>query len=194
MVTAVEAPGGPDPDRAGFTIALEAARDTVIRVSHLVPARSPDSRPDLTGHIGAAILFRPLPAHRTRISACIVKRGISRYHTWNHDGRPLASIPITARTLSVHPPIPPIAPAPAESRTLSRRGRWTQASQLMATDAYRTWQAQEIADALGITGRKPFNSLSTQLGYWARGGHLTRTVPSTYKITLPAALTAAESP
>ncbi|MFD9286570.1 hypothetical protein ACFWD7_57550, partial [Streptomyces mirabilis] len=67
-------------------------------------------------------------------------------------------------------------------------------SQIMAASAHRTWQAKEIAHALGITGRKPFNSLNTQLGYWTRAGRLTRTAPSTYKITLPETLTATSSP
>lgn len=190
MVTAVEAQGAMDPDRAGFTIALEAARDTVIRAHGIIPFPGPDGRPDLTGHIGATVLHHPLPARRPRISARIVKRGISRYHTWNHDGRPLASTPITALTLSVRPP----ALAPARTRAPGRPDRWTQVSQIMAADAHRTWQAKEIAHALGITGRKPFNSLSTQLGYWTRAGRLTRTAPSTYKITLPETLTATSSP
>ncbi|MFD3806349.1 hypothetical protein ACFWSF_01585 [Streptomyces sp. NPDC058611] len=41
MVTAVESQGS-DPDRACFAVALEAARDTVIRISGLSPEPGPD--------------------------------------------------------------------------------------------------------------------------------------------------------
>ncbi|MFZ3468921.1 IS4 family transposase [Streptomyces sp. 4.24] len=193
MVTAAETQGL-DPDRAGFTIALEAARDTVIRVSGLSPEPGPDGRPDLAGHIGAAVLLQPLPARRPRISARIVKRGISRYHTWNHDGRPLDSTPIAAIDITVRPPALPTDTAPSRPRAPDRQDRWTQVSQVMAADVHRTWQAKEIAHALGVTGQKSVNSLSTQLGYWARGGRLVRTAPSTYKITIPTTLTTTTSP
>lgn len=61
MVTAVETLPGCDPDRAGFTTALEAARDTVIRASGLTADCGPDGRVDLAGRIGAAVLHNLLP-------------------------------------------------------------------------------------------------------------------------------------
>jgi hypothetical protein len=49
MVTAVETRPGTDPDRAGFTTALEAARDTVTSATGILPNRE-DSTADLVGH------------------------------------------------------------------------------------------------------------------------------------------------
>lgn len=86
MVTAVETRPGADPDRAGFTIALEAARDSVTTATGVLP---PAIFPtDLVGHIGEAVLASLLPARRARFSVRTVKSGISRYHSWNADGRP----------------------------------------------------------------------------------------------------------
>ncbi|MGW7128869.1 hypothetical protein ACWGIA_11115 [Streptomyces bobili] len=89
-----------------------------------------------------------MPARRPRISARIVKRGISRYHTWNRDGRPLASTPITALALSVRPP----ALAPPRTRAPGKPDRWTQISQIMTTAAYRTWQAKDVLGRRGLQG------------------------------------------
>ncbi|MFF3326494.1 hypothetical protein [Streptomyces sp. NPDC002889] len=55
MVTAVETTSGCDPGRAGFTIALEAARDTVV--SSGGPAAGPSACSDLVG-----VIRRPRPA------------------------------------------------------------------------------------------------------------------------------------
>ncbi|MEU6709290.1 transposase [Streptomyces wuyuanensis] len=190
MVTAVEAHGGLDPDRAGFTIALEAARDTVI-LAVRTPAPRPDGRWDLIGHIGTSVLRHPLPDRRPRLSARIVKRGISRYHTWNRDDRPLKSTPFTAVHTQIRPPASPTEGVPA---TGTRSKQWLRVSRVLTTDARREWTIREIADALGITARKPINILSTQLAHWARAGLLTRPARATYKITFPNTLTAPTRP
>lgn len=190
MVTAMETQPGCDPDRAGFTIALEAARDTVTRATGLTPTATPDGRIDLTGRIGTAVLRNLLPARRPRISTRIVKCGISRYHTWNRDGRPRNSTPITALTTTIHPPTLPTTAPP----TSQRSSRWNQVCQIMATDPTRPWPAHDIARQLGITDPKPFNSISSQLGYWTRHGLLTRTAPNTYKLILPETLTPHPTP
>ncbi|MEU1601514.1 hypothetical protein ABZ468_55010 [Streptomyces sp. NPDC005708] len=69
MVTAVETIPGCDPDRAGFTVALEAARDTVVSLVGTTAASGPSSRSDLVGHIGARVLHALLPGRRMRLSA-----------------------------------------------------------------------------------------------------------------------------
>nr|WP_223167810.1 IS4 family transposase [Nonomuraea sp. SYSU D8015] len=84
MVTAVETMPGTDPDRASFTTALAAARDTVTAVVGVLPTSD-------TGRITTAVLTSLLPPRRPRFSARTVKSGISRYHTWNAGNRPLAS-------------------------------------------------------------------------------------------------------
>lgn len=193
MVTAVETRPGCDPDRAGFTIALEAARDTVVRAVGMTPPVLRSGRIDLVGHIGTAVLQGLLPARRPRVSTRVVKCGISRYHTWNRDDRPLASTPIVEVAIEVQPPAPPSPRAPATSPASGRQGRWVEVSQILAADPSRPLTAREIASALDITGPKPFNSISTQLGLWARRGLLDRTAPSTYRLVLPTNWTPAPS-
>ncbi|WP_304454126.1 hypothetical protein [Nocardiopsis sp. YSL2] len=62
-----------DPDRGGFAIALNAARDQVIRAQGItVPGRV-----DLVGRIGAAVLSGLLPARRDRSRPRVRKRAIS---------------------------------------------------------------------------------------------------------------------
>ncbi|WP_159049450.1 hypothetical protein [Streptomyces sp. NRRL WC-3618] len=55
MVTAVETVPGCDPDRAGVTVALEAAHDTVVGVAGTAAAATPSGRLDLVGHIGTRV-------------------------------------------------------------------------------------------------------------------------------------------
>jgi Insertion element 4 transposase N-terminal/Transposase DDE domain len=63
MVTAAETVPGTHPDRAGFTIALEAARQTLIAAEGVVTADA--SLPD---RIGRAVLDGLLPPRRPRVS------------------------------------------------------------------------------------------------------------------------------
>jgi hypothetical protein len=66
---------GIDPDRASFTIALNTARDQIIRAAAILD----DTTIDLVGHIGQAVLNHLLPTRRPRIRARIIKRAISKY-------------------------------------------------------------------------------------------------------------------
>jgi hypothetical protein len=66
---------GTDPDRASFTIALQAARDQVIQAANVIAAETID----LAGTIGRCILDDLLPARRLRVSPRAVKRPLSRY-------------------------------------------------------------------------------------------------------------------
>ncbi|TQS44114.1 IS4 family transposase [Cryptosporangium phraense] len=65
-----------DPDRAGFTTALHAARDQVIHAAGVIA----DTTIDLVGAIGRAILADLLPDRRPRTNARTVKRAISKYN------------------------------------------------------------------------------------------------------------------
>ncbi|HEY6794449.1 MAG TPA: hypothetical protein VI248_07180, partial [Kineosporiaceae bacterium] len=90
--------GGLDPDRAGFTVALEAARDSLVNATGILPAAI-GGRIDLIGVIGRAVLAHPLPARRARYSARKVKSPISRYHARPaDDDRPLVTTSIHAVT------------------------------------------------------------------------------------------------
>jgi hypothetical protein len=66
---------GTDPDRASFTIALNAARDQLIHAANVIAG----TVIDLIGTIGRHVLARLLPARRLRVSPRIVKRAISKY-------------------------------------------------------------------------------------------------------------------
>ena len=72
--TTLTAPGT-DPDRASFTIALQAARDQVIQAAGVIAGETID----LAGTIGRHILNNLLPARRLRVSPRAVKRPLSRY-------------------------------------------------------------------------------------------------------------------
>ena len=67
---------GTDPDRASFTIALNAARDQVILAAGVIPGTAID----LTGKIGRLLQADLMPSRRQRISPRVVKRAISKYN------------------------------------------------------------------------------------------------------------------
>ena len=67
---------GTDPDRASFTIALNAARDQVILAAGVIAGTAID----LAGTIGRHVLANLMPRRRLRISPRIVKRAISKYN------------------------------------------------------------------------------------------------------------------
>jgi hypothetical protein len=66
---------GTDPDRASFSVALQAARDQVIQAAGVIAG----TVIDLAGTIGRAVLNQPMPARRLRVSPRAVKRPLSRY-------------------------------------------------------------------------------------------------------------------
>jgi hypothetical protein len=72
---------GADPDRASFSIALDAARDQVI----LAAGVTAGPVIDLAGRIGERVLASLMPARRLRTSPRVVKRAMSRY---NAKGKP----------------------------------------------------------------------------------------------------------
>ena len=65
---------GTDPDRASFSIALQAARDQIIQAGGIAGTVI-----DLVGAIGRAVLDQPMPPRRLRVSPRAVKRPLSRY-------------------------------------------------------------------------------------------------------------------
>ena len=67
---------GTDPDRASFTVALNAARDQVILAAGVLPGLVTD----LAGAIGRLVLASLMPGRRLRISPRVVKRAMSRHH------------------------------------------------------------------------------------------------------------------
>ncbi|MEU0837564.1 hypothetical protein [Streptomyces sp. NPDC005969] len=71
-----------DPGRAAFTIALNTARDQIVRAAGITPL----TRVDLVGRIGAAILDDLLPTRRDRTRPRVKKRAInSKYRAVGRD-------------------------------------------------------------------------------------------------------------
>ena len=67
---------GTDPDRASFTVALNAARDQVILAAGVIAGPVTD----LAGKIGRLVLASLMPSRRPRTSPRVVKRAMSRYN------------------------------------------------------------------------------------------------------------------
>jgi hypothetical protein len=75
MTDATDSVAGLDPDRAGFTTALHAARDQIIQAAGVIAG----TVIDLVGTIGRHILAALLPERRIRTKPRIVKRSNSKY-------------------------------------------------------------------------------------------------------------------
>jgi len=65
-----------DPDRASFTIALQTARDQLVKATGVIAATAID----LVGTIGRHVLDNLLPDRRIRVAPRIVKQAISKYN------------------------------------------------------------------------------------------------------------------
>jgi len=76
MADATDTQPGIDPDRAGFTIALHAARDQIVQAAAIIA----DTTIDLVGAIGRLVLANLLPNRRVRTSPRVVKRAISKHN------------------------------------------------------------------------------------------------------------------
>ena len=76
MTDATDSVPGTDPDRAGFTVALSAARDQLV----LAAGITTETVIDLVEAIGRHVLAHLLPARRVRTKDRIVKRAISKYN------------------------------------------------------------------------------------------------------------------
>ena len=67
---------GTDPDRASFSVALNAARDQVALAAGVLAGPGTD----LAGTIGRLVLASLMPPRRARTSPRVVKRAMSRYN------------------------------------------------------------------------------------------------------------------
>lgn len=75
MADATSTRPGLDPDRAGFSIAYQIARDLLVQASNVIAG----TVIDLLGTIGRHVLANLMPARRLRVCPRIVKRAISKY-------------------------------------------------------------------------------------------------------------------
>jgi hypothetical protein len=189
-MTAAAESAGADPDRASFTIALQAARDQVTAARGVADPGDPAD----TGRIGRAVLADLLPARRPRYSARKVKCSTSRYHVRDHErgqDRPCQPVTITRVQITIRVP-PPDRPAARPRRTNQppRPGprppcpdsRRDQVTRIMASQPGQDWPGSDLASRLGV---KPRNLL-TQLAEWTRLGFLSKTGRGRYALPGPA--------
>lgn len=174
MVDAAQSRPGTDPDRYCFTIALQAARDHVVRAQGVDCA-------EVVGPIVRWVLAALLPARRLRMGTCKVKSPIWRYAERQDDGMPDRSRAVIGLGIKVREPTFPEPPLPVVSRDERRSAqvdrRRYQVLALLAVDSGRQWGAREIAHRLGdIT----LGSMYRQLSRWARAGLVHKSGPGVY--------------
>jgi hypothetical protein len=184
MTDAVESVPGTDPDRASFTVALEAAREQVIKADGVL-LESPNAAD--SSAIGPAVLDALLPKRRARVSARRVKCVMSRYAAKpdSPDERPLTSTDITHLDIGIHQ-VPSSTDDPQTSdheqtapTPTARNGRRDRTLQLLRTDPDRTWRPREIAEILNVSH---YRSLSAQLGNWVKEGLLRKVGRGAYAL------------
>ncbi|WP_326608138.1 IS4 family transposase [Streptomyces sp. NBC_01800] len=168
MAEAVESVPGTDPDRASFTVALQAARDQVIRADHVLPSPSSFA----TSGISIAVQSALLQPRRARTSARKVKCPTSRYPANPTSEHPLTSQNVTSLAVEIHT-------QPPSSAAHGRSGQRNQVLQHMRTSPHRSWHARELATALDFTH---YDSFCVQLGRWTREGLLEKIANATYKL------------
>ncbi|MFH9353864.1 hypothetical protein [Kitasatospora sp. NPDC017646] len=164
MVEAAESRPGTDPDRCGFTIAYQTARDLLIRAEGVLEQGM--------GAIGRRVLSALLPARRPRVSTRKVKSPISRYAERKLDGRPDTSQTVASVTITLLPPPPPHPELPTTTvpryvgpgKTSNRMAR---VLTMLQQEPERHWQAREIAELLGDV---TLVTTYRQLTRWAEKG------------------------
>jgi hypothetical protein len=206
MVDATDALPGCDPDRASFSIALGAARDSVVTATEVLP----EPGHELTSAITIAVGENLLACRRPRISARTTKSASSRYG-WRplDEDRPQVSTPITGIDIDIRPPrAARVAPGPTFTPGTANTTRPTtqepdtatgvrpeevplpppvplhtsrleDIQALMATDPGHHWRAGEINVLLRIDNPR---CVGNQLLAWARRGILTKTGYGTYSL------------
>ncbi|MEZ3181283.1 IS4 family transposase [Streptomyces pimonensis] len=185
MVDAVESVAGTDPDRASFTIALEAARDHVVRG----PGPLQDSSIGAVGRIGRAVLAGLLPKRRLRTCNRKVKAPMSRYYSRLTDPRPRTSSAIETlefrvfQSPSAQPP--PKSTAPTDGRRAGRgpghtgEGQRNRTLQLMRTAPEATWKSCDLARSLGYSN---IHSFRASMKRWTAEGLIRKVGRGTYKL------------
>ena len=181
MVEAAESQPGTDPDRCGFTIALQTARDLLVCAQGVFAQG--------IGEIGRRLLSALSPARRTRVSTRKVKSPISRYAERKLDGRPDGSRTVASMTIALLPPPAPEPALPAATvpqyvgpgKTSSRMAR---VLAILQAEPERQWRAREIAELLGDV---TLVATYRQLARWTEKGMIKRVRTGRYTATPPTA-------
>ncbi|MGW3043690.1 transposase [Kitasatospora sp. NPDC001159] len=168
MVEAAESQPGTDPDRCGFTIAFQTARDLLVCAEGILGQG--------IGAIGRRVLSTLSLTRRSRVSTRKVKSPISRYAERKLDGRPDSSRAVTSTTITLLPPPPPQPALPTTTvpqyagpgKTSSRMVR---VLAILQAEPERLWRAREIAELLGDV---TLVATYRQLARWTERGMIKR--------------------
>ncbi|MGW3050991.1 hypothetical protein [Kitasatospora sp. NPDC001175] len=210
MLDATDAVPGCDADRACFTAALAAARDSVTRAAAIVP----DAGSELGGPITDAVTGALLPPRRARISARTVKGVSARYgHRPPDEDRPAVSTPVTSIDITVHAPAddaltpvpapappgqPGWIPAPRQATPATDTGEHppvTAETLLPPAAPMHTSRLEDVLAAMGSAPEREWRAielatllrldrsdLTGELIRWAKLKILIKTGPATFKI------------
>uniref|UniRef100_A0AAU2JXC1 Uncharacterized protein n=1 Tax=Streptomyces sp. NBC_00049 TaxID=2903617 RepID=A0AAU2JXC1_9ACTN len=172
-VEAAESRPGTDPDRCGFTIAIQTARDLVVQAAEIV---SPIA--GTVGVIGDRVLAGLLPRRRPRISTRKVRSSISRYAECQDEGRPDISLPVTGLDVTILEPEPDLPAISHDDRHTPPADRRRQrVLDRLDADPDRHWHTRDLARHLGdIT----LSTMYCQLDRWAALGFIDKTGPAIY--------------
>lgn len=176
MVEAAESRPGTDPDRCGFTIAIQTARDLVVQAADVIKTSALGTR--TTGVIGNRVLAGLLPHRRSRISTRKVRSSVSRYAERQDDGRPDTSRLVTDLDVTILEPDPDLPTISHDDRhTPAADRRRQRVLDLLHAEPDRQWHTRDLARHLGdIT----LSTMYRQLDRWAVNGLITKTGPATY--------------
>ncbi|MEU1409738.1 hypothetical protein ABZ471_47435 [Streptomyces sp. NPDC005728] len=172
MVDAAESRPGTDPDRCGFTIALQTAHDLVVQAASIT------TQPGRVGVIGQRVLAGLLPPRRPRVSTRKVKSPISRYNERLEDGRPDTSRQVTELAITIVEPEPDLPTASHNDRHTPPADRRRQrVLDLLHADPERHWHTRDLARHVGDIA---LGTMYRQLDRWAGQGLIDKTGPATY--------------
>ncbi|MCW8103221.1 transposase [Streptomyces tauricus] len=173
MVETAESRPGTDPDRCGFTTAIQTARDLVVQAADVIKPGAPGTR--TTGVIGTRVLAGLLPHRRSRISTRKVRSPVSQRQ---HDGRPDISRLVTDLDVTILEPDPDLPTTSRDDRhTPAADRRRQRVLDLLHAEPDRQWHTRDLARHLGdIT----LSTMYRQLDRWAINGLITKTGPATY--------------
>ncbi|WP_327347016.1 IS4 family transposase [Streptomyces europaeiscabiei] len=179
MVQAAESQPGTDPDRCGFTVALQTARDLLVGTEGVFEQG--------IGEIGRRVLSALSPARRGRVSTRKVKSPISRYAERKLDGRPDASKAVTSTVITL---LPPPVPEPALPTTTvpqyvgpgQTSNRMTRVLTILQAEPERLWRSREIAELLGDV---TLVATYRQLARWTKKGMIKRVRTGRYAAVAP---------
>ena len=180
-MTDATATAATDPDRAGFTIALHAARDSLILAD---PAET-----GLGGRISTQVLAAMLPPRRPRTSPRAIKAATPRYRARHRSEQHRTATGITAIDITITPThLPPTPPAvnaivvPAHLPPLqpTTRPDVLQALAIIHTHPDQPHRCAELGRLLGLTTRRELNAFGVALRKQARLGRINKIGTGTY--------------